>query len=293
MLPLLGAALAGLVVDPRLITGAPAWMKPAKFAASFVIYCLTLAWIFSYLPGRPRLRALVGWTTAAAFVVEIVIIDLQAWRGTSSHFNIATPLDGTLFAIMGLAILVQTLCSVAVAVVLFREPFADPALGWALRLGLTLSIVAAAVGGQMVRPTAAQLDEARSSGRMLRAGAHTVGAVDGGAGLPVTNWSLDHGDLRVPHFLGLHALQVFPLVAFALLRLGWDPSRRLRVTIVVAASYTSLFCLLLWQALRGQALVGPDATTLVPLTTWAAVTAALLWLMSSAPPARAASAIER
>ena len=32
------------------IGGAPAWLKPAKFAASIAIYTLTLAWVFTYLP---------------------------------------------------------------------------------------------------------------------------------------------------------------------------------------------------------------------------------------------------
>ena len=51
MLAALGASLVGLWVDPRTITGAPAWLKPAKFAASIAIYSLTLAWLFT-LPRR-------------------------------------------------------------------------------------------------------------------------------------------------------------------------------------------------------------------------------------------------
>src|SRR5262249_6660588 len=70
MLAVLAATLVGVVVDPRTITGMPAWIKPAKFAASIALYTLTLAWVFTYLPGWTRLRRLVSWTTAATFLLE-------------------------------------------------------------------------------------------------------------------------------------------------------------------------------------------------------------------------------
>src|SRR5262245_18783596 len=56
MIAVFAASVIGIVVDPRTITGMPAWLKPAKFAASTAIYSLTLAWIFSYLPDWPRVR---------------------------------------------------------------------------------------------------------------------------------------------------------------------------------------------------------------------------------------------
>ena len=77
----------------------------------------------------------------------------------------------------------------------------------------------------MTRPTAAQLDEARATGRMAIAGAHTVGAPDGGPGLPGTGWSVEHGDLRIPHFVGLHAMQILPLLALALRPPALRPTR--------------------------------------------------------------------
>jgi hypothetical protein len=43
-LGLVVVASVGLLVDPRLITGAPAWAKPFKFAVSIAVYCATLAW---------------------------------------------------------------------------------------------------------------------------------------------------------------------------------------------------------------------------------------------------------
>ena len=56
LLGLLGVSLAGLLLDPRVITGAPAWLKPAQFAISTAVYSLTLAWFFTVLPDWPRLR---------------------------------------------------------------------------------------------------------------------------------------------------------------------------------------------------------------------------------------------
>lgn len=273
MLVVLAAAALGLAFDPRIITGAPAWLKPAKFAISFVIYLLTLAAVFTLLPEWPRMRRVVGWTTAVTFLLEMAIIGGQAFRGTTSHFNVATPLDAVLFRVMGAAIVVQTLATIALAVVLWRHQFADRALGWALRFGIVITIVGASIGGLMTRPTPQQLEAVRAGGRMTVSGAHTVGAPDGGPGLPGTGWSTTHGDLRVPHFLGLHALQVLPLVALVLPRRRLGERVRVRLTLTATGSYVTLFGILLSQGLRGQPLLAPDGITLVLLGTWAFGTA--------------------
>jgi hypothetical protein len=273
MLIVLAGALVGLALDPTVITGAPAWLKPAKFAVSITIYTVTLAWIFTFIPAWVRTRRLIGWATAVTMVLEMAIIGAQAWRGTTSHFNVATPGNAVLFAIMGLAIFVQTLSTIAVAIALWRTQFDDRALGWALRFGMTLTIAGGLTGGLMTRPTPAQLDAARAGERMTIAGAHTVGAPDGGPGLVGTGWSTDHGDLRVPHFIGLHALQVVPLVSLLLARARFRPDVRVRLTLVAGASYASLYVILVLQALRGVPLVAPDATTLVQLGVWLLATA--------------------
>ena len=271
---------AGIFTDPRTITGVPAWMKPAKFAISTAIYSLTLAWVFEKLPTWRRLRGWVGWTTAIVFAIEVAIIAVQAWRGTTSHFNMSTVLDGALFAVMGSLIVVQTAVSAAVAVALWRErAFGDRAIGWAMRLGMTMTIVGASTGGLMTRPTAAQLDQARTAHVMTVAGAHTVGALDGGPGLPGTGWSTEHGDLRVPHFVGLHALQVLPLVVVLLRRRGWPESLRVRAAIGAGIAYAGLYATLLVQALRGQPVLNPDAMTLAMFASVAAI-AAVSWTLT-------------
>ena len=68
--------------------------------------------------------------------------------------------------------------------------------------------------------------------------------------MPGTGWSREHGDLRVPHFIGLHAMQVLPLFAWLL--------GRNRPTLVVLAgtAYAGLYVILLMQALRGRPFLG-------------------------------------
>jgi hypothetical protein len=278
MLPVLALAILGLVLDPRMITGAPAWLKPAKFAASIAIYVFTLAWVFTLIPEWKRTRRIVGWATAVAMVLEIAIISIQAYRGTTSHFNVGTLLDGVLFGIMGSVIFAQTITSLAVAVALWRQPFTDRALGWAVRLGMVMTIIGALTGGVMTRPTAAQLADAREGAAMRVVGAHTVGAPDGGPGLPGTGWSTSHGDVRVAHFVGLHGLQVLPLLILATRRKRLPDTVRVRLTLTAAASYFALYGILLAQALRGYSVLSQDPMSLSMFAVWALATAASVWI---------------
>jgi hypothetical protein len=234
MLAVLAASLVGLRLDPRVITGMPAWLKPAKFAASTAIYMFTLAWIFSHLPGWPRVRRTVGWMTAVLLVGEVALIDLQAWRGTTSHFNIGTPLDAVVFATMGLGILVQTGASAAVTIALWRQPFADRAFGWALRFGMAITLLGASTGGLMTRPTSAQLADARLGHRTTAAGAHRRRA---GRRSRTAGHRMERGSAtRVPHFVGLHAMQMLPLLAWGIAGLIAEESARLRLVWVAAGA---------------------------------------------------------
>ena len=278
-------------MDPRLVTGAPAWLKPAKFALSIAIYTVTLAWIFTLLPEWTRMRRAIGRITAATMVLEIAVIVTQAWRGTASHFNVGTPLDAVLFLVMGTAIVGQTFSTVAVAIALWRHRFEDLSWGRALRFGMAITIAGALTGGLMTRPTTAQLEAARAGKRMAVAGAHTVGAADGGPGLAGTGWSTQHGDLRVPHFIGLHAVQALPLVILLLTRAGVGRAQRARLMLVAGPSYAILCLILLIQALRGVPLAAPDAATVTQLGAWALATAIAAGLVLRADGETARQAI--
>jgi len=283
-----------LVLDARVIAGFPAWLKPLKFATSLSIYCFTLAWIFSYLPDWSRTRRWVSIITATVIVFELAAIDVQAWRGTTSHFNTSTPANGIVFGLMGLGILTQTLASGFAAAALWRQKFADPVMGWALRLGMTMTIAGAFIGFLMTQPTSAQIAEAKATHQMPVSGAHSVGGPDGGPGVPGTGWSTEHGDLRVPHFLGLHSIQALAFVGLIVRRRRFPADRGVRVVQAAAVSYVAIVVLFLWQALQGESVVAPGGVMQVMGLAWLAMTAGLLWAIAMRQsPATTASAVQR
>jgi hypothetical protein len=267
MLVAFAVAVVAMGLDHREILGAPRWLKPAKFGISTAIYAFTLAWIFTWLPERRRLKAIVGWIVSVVIVLEVFLIDLQAARGVTSHYNVGTAFDAAVFGIMGTAILIAWLASIALTVVLFRHTFADEAFGWALRIGMLITVLGQATGGIMTTPTQSQLAAARTT-RMTVSGAHTVGAPDGGAGLPITGWSREHGDLRVGHFVGLHAVQLLPVAAWLIGPVG-SAVRRRRAVLLLATAYFALFGILLAQALMGQPLLAPQGPIAIAFGAWA------------------------
>jgi hypothetical protein len=258
--------LGGLVLDTRVLLGAPVWLKPFKFAVSLGIYAVTMAWLLSLVRGRVahRLGSIAATVIAIAGVIEIAVITAQAIRGRPSHFNYSTPLDSLLWSIMGATIMFLWTATFVIAVLLVRQPMLDRATAWAIRLGIAISLAGMTVAYLMTLPTPAQ----RASGDESTMGAHSVGVPDGGPGMPLTGWSTTGGDLRAPHFIGLHALQALPLLALALTVLGRRypilaaGSVRLRLVLVAATVYAGVLALLTWQALRGQSLIHPDGLTL-------------------------------
>lgn len=265
MLAILAFALIGLLVDPRVITGAPAWMKPAKFAVSTAIYGATLIWLLRFVPDRPRLVRVISWLAAIGLTIEVVLIALQVVRGTTSHFNFSTPFDAMVFRIMGGVIVGIWLLTLIVAILLFRRKFADPAIVWGVRLGIVAALLGMAVAFFMPLPTTTQREAMVAGETSPIIGAHSVGVDDGGPGLPIVGWSTTGGDLRVAHFVGIHGLQAAPFAGWLLASFapGWLSARgRGRLAIVAGLAWIGLTILLLWQALRGQSVIAPDTLTL-------------------------------
>jgi hypothetical protein len=279
LLSLLTAAVCGVLqlFDARLLAGAPIWLKPIKFGVSIAIFSFTLAWLLRVIDvptkARSRLLTVITWCTG----LELVVITGQAARGVASHFNNGSGLDRSLFFVMGVAITMVTVAVARLGVYAYRTKFADAALGSAVRIGIALMVFGSCIAFIMPRPTSSQLQSMQAGEPTPQLGAHTVGAPDDSTnGLAFTRWSTEGGDLRVPHFIGLHALQLLPMLALALGRRFRDqPLLARSLTRSAGTAYFGVTFTALVQALCGQPVLSPDALTLAMLAGFLALSAAM------------------
>jgi len=238
MLALALLTLPGLWLDGRTIDGVAVWLKPIKFMASTGLFALTAAWFIGELaPDRRRAWPvrLVVWTIVAATLFEVGYITLQGALGERSHFNDSDTLHSVLYGAMGAVATVLT----ATSLVLAREHrrHADRRLPAAYRMAVWLGL---GVTGLLGIATGFAIGNNQS---------HSVGGPMQGGGLPLFGWSWEVGDLRVAHFLAIHAEQLLPLAAVLLLRL-W-PRQAQGGVVALGVVYVAIVALALLQALAG------------------------------------------
>lgn len=218
------------------------WIKPMKFAISFATFVWTVSLFLTLLRIPAWKRRLVRRAIVGSVTIEMLCLAAQAWRnvptggGTFADFLI---FQGTT-AMVSVNTVITVWLMIAFSGSRERIKIADAAQVLAIRLGIAIFLAGNAIGGYM-----------------LSRGAHTVGAPDGGPGLPFLGWSTIAGDLRISHFIGIHAIQIVPLFAFILWRMAPRPAMRRRRIAVLAASVVVASIILgtFLQALLGHPLL--------------------------------------
>jgi hypothetical protein len=229
-------------IDPRVLeSGVNVWVKPAKFFSSVGIFALTAAWFFGYVRLERRKSPLMRATVALLIVsgtFELAWISWQAAHGLESHFNHDTPFYSMMYGMMGMfaVLLVGTTLPLAWEIARRPPPAARPDLVAAVVVGLVLTFLLGGLLGSYMSSQAG----------------HSVG-VDGGRTF-LFGWNRSGGDLRIAHFLGIHAEQAIPILSMIAAEAGLGQRARWIVLIVGAAACAALTLAIFAQAVAGKAL---------------------------------------
>ncbi|MBF04544.1 MAG: hypothetical protein CMP76_14760 [Flavobacterium sp.] len=230
----LGIALLFFVLTKITTTqvyGVNAYFKPFKFAFSTFLFAWAMAWYCYYLPSFNV--GFFNWTVILLLGFEIVYIAIMASKGLTSHYNLSSPFYATMFSLMAIAATLVTLYTAYIGFLFFSQSFPDLSnyYVWAIRLGILIFVVFSFEGFAM--------------GSNL---SHTVGAINDNSNWFIVGWSKTAGDLRVSHFIGMHALQVLPILSFYVLK-------NTKATILISILYGLLALVTLVQALQGKPLL--------------------------------------
>lgn len=238
---LLMCLAAAAALETRLLEGTNVWLKPAKFALSFVVLYATLAWVVERLSPRVQERRLLRYTLMAMVLAtwtEMAYIAGRAGLGQASHFAVATPTQALMYSLMGVGAVTLV---VGIAVIGWLagndvEGRLSPLMREGVRWGFGLSSVLTLL----------------TAGYLASNGGHFVGVPSlEAAVIPGLGWSAEVGDLRPAHFLALHAMQAIPLVAWVQARRGASP----KAVKILAIVYTLFTLAVFAQALMGEPLI--------------------------------------
>lgn len=206
------ASVIGMLADDRQLLGESVWLKTFKFGFAFALYGLTLAWLLSLPHKGSRFTWWLGTLFAVTGVIDVGFIVVQAARGTFSHFNDSEdPVNSIGQTVFASGVPGLFLANLLIMVMLIWQRLADRPTTRAIKAGLVLAVVGMALGylmgftgKQLVRDANGDIVELVAGHTVLPDGAAGQLVRDAGPGMPITHWSTVGGDLRVPHFVGLH-----------------------------------------------------------------------------------------
>lgn len=242
---LLGLSIIALVLqilDPRVLeSGVNIWVKPAKFLSSIGIFSVTAAWFFGYVRPQRRNGRLMRATVAVLILAgtfELLWVSWQGANGLESHFNNGSPFHATMYALMGVFAVLLVGTTLPLAWEVGRRP----------ALHLKKDFVAAVVIGLLLTFLLGGI----LGGYMSSQAGHSVGAEGGRTYL--FGWNRSGGDLRIAHFLGIHAEQAIPILAALAAEAGLGRRARWAAVIVGATAYAALTLAAFAQAVAARPL---------------------------------------
>lgn len=219
------------------------WLKPAKFAVSIFLYAASFNIFQRYITSHKRLIKFAISASVAGGFIELASALAQAALAWSAHSNACV--EGALLITGRLAIMPLAFLDLIFFAALMKEKNLPPVMGSAIKWGMLLTAIGFIPGFILLAPEHVQV-----------ALSH--------------NAFCSSGNLRIAHFIGIHALQIIPLVALYVERFDSHLSigEQLNILRISGFSYFGLIQILTWQALRNEMILAPSRESTQVISVW-------------------------
>jgi hypothetical protein len=234
--------IPGYYFDNRVLNNYPIWEKPIKFSIALAMHFLTLTILAQQLKLSRRTGMLLTffvYLSVISMIFEQGYITIQAARGHHSHFNVETPFEALMYNFMGIGAVNLILVSFVLGVLILKHGNKDSS---GLRLG---SILGLTLGSLLTLIYAMTMGNSPS---------HLVGEAISNTKVPILGWSREVGDLRIPHFIATHMMQILPLLGFILDKYKFSPK--------IIVSIVTLFLVMMSALFFNWALIGKSVFSL-------------------------------
>ena len=178
--------------DDTQVLGKNAWLFPMKYYFSIGIFIWSMGWYLYYLNNVAHRNVLI-WGFLITTFVQTSIILLQSYRGTSSFYNNNTPFDDLVSSIQTLSQNVFIILMLVTTYLFYfqKKNSNSQHFTWGIRMGMIVFLIGLLLGVYMMK---------------------VYGNIESDFGSSALSKKL--GNLKIPFFLGIHGLQIIPVLSY-------------------------------------------------------------------------------
>lgn len=220
------------IADNRMIDGFSVWNTPLKYMLSSAITLWTFGWILEYLRSKSTIR-IFSRLMAFSVCAEIILLLFRSLRKQESYFPSEYNKDHSLYYLMLLMAAIYAVTFIFITIAFFRQkkmPISQH-YAWGIRMSMICFLFLILSGAIMLLKMS-----------------HNFGGTDTESGIILLNFSTHIGDMRVPHFMAIHSLQIIPVLSYYLFN-------KKNQVMAFSAFYIILMLTLIIMAMLGMPLI--------------------------------------
>jgi hypothetical protein len=185
------------IFDDTLVMGKNAWQYPMKYYFSIGIFIWSMGWYLYFLNNSLQ-RKILSWAFLLTTSIQTSIVLLQSSRGVSSFYNQNTPFDKLVFGFQTANNVVFILIMVVTTYLFYfqKKNSKSQHFTWGIRMGMMIFLIGLLIGVYL-----------------MKLNSHAIGTNEKLLNQAILDKS-KHGNFKIPFFLGIHGLQIIPLLSY-------------------------------------------------------------------------------